>query len=246
MALRMGSFTGCIVALTVATLHYAPTALGQYVPLASVSSPTGISCSQGRNFYNDPKMVCSSVTFTCQGMDEITVLYGIDTPAPPLSGTIVMLSGDGGDTLPASFGEYIPGYLSAGYQVIEAEWARPRAAKTGKTRTATEEVIPTASLQRGAGRLLFLIGCEMGIKTVESAPEFGRRRAACAPTATAEVLGPSDMRLPGTTPALAEPRRGALATSIRLKWKTAQSLATSSRDARSRTAQAIRRPTSAT
>lgn len=67
-------------------------------------------------------MACYSAIVNCGGTDPITVLYGVDTPAGTLAGTIVMLSGDGGETLPGSFSDYIPAYLSARYQVIEAEW----------------------------------------------------------------------------------------------------------------------------
>jgi hypothetical protein len=67
-------------------------------------------------------MSCFSANVNSPNTDQITVLYGVDTPSGALNGTIVMLPGAGGQTLPASFADYIPGYLSANYQVIEAEW----------------------------------------------------------------------------------------------------------------------------
>jgi hypothetical protein len=59
----------------------------------------------------------------CANSDSIYFYYGV-APAQgtkPL-GTIVMLSGHGGATIPPTFPQYVTAYVNAGYQVVELVW----------------------------------------------------------------------------------------------------------------------------
>jgi hypothetical protein len=53
-------------------------------------------------------MSCFSASVSnCPDADQIGIIYGVGTPTGQLNGTIVMLSGDGGVSLPDSFEDYI-------------------------------------------------------------------------------------------------------------------------------------------
>jgi hypothetical protein len=108
--------------------HYASaqTTLGNVTgTISDVSCSTLRGDRAGYGFESPYFTECHGATISgCQSVDPEGFFYGIAPPAvnsKPL-GTIVMLSGKGGSTIPPSFLPYVQAYTAAGYQVIEAVW----------------------------------------------------------------------------------------------------------------------------
>jgi hypothetical protein len=79
-----------------------------------------VQCPSGRGF--DSKMTCYEANVSCPSTEQITLYYGVENPSGQALGTIVMLSGDGGEQFLGSSEDYVQPYVSAQYQVIEAVW----------------------------------------------------------------------------------------------------------------------------
>lgn len=95
------------------------------MPTAPLTNVTTLqSCPSGVGFYtSDPyhPTACFSATVTCPNTAAINITWSVTNPGAT-QGTIVFFSGGGGEaaaTFPGEEQAFIPGYVSANYQVVQ-------------------------------------------------------------------------------------------------------------------------------
>jgi hypothetical protein len=101
------------------------------MPTVGLTGITALpSCPSGLGFYtSDPNhpTTCSQATITCPNTAPIALNWSL-TNAGGSNGTIVFFSSGGGTDAASEPGEeqsFIPGYVAAGYQVVQTAWATP-------------------------------------------------------------------------------------------------------------------------
>ncbi len=103
---------------------------GQMPTVGLTGIATLQSCPSNLGFYtSDPNhpSTCSQATITCPHTAPIGLTWSL-TNAGGTQGTIVFFSSAGGTDAASEPGEeqwFIPGYISAGYQIIQTAWASP-------------------------------------------------------------------------------------------------------------------------
>ncbi len=82
---------------------------------------TVIACPSGF-FSGTPAAVCQSATVAgCPNASDLNFTYSYDNPGSP-KGTIVLLSGGGGNTAPGN-SDFAGFYFGQGYEVVQIEWS---------------------------------------------------------------------------------------------------------------------------
>ncbi len=125
--------TGAFVYLFVLSLSLSvcgPKARAQMPTVGLTGITTLQSCPSNLGFYtSDPNhpSTCSQATITCPNTAPIVLTWSL-TNAGATQGTIVFFTSAGGTDAASDPGEeqwFIPGYISAGYQVVQTAWATP-------------------------------------------------------------------------------------------------------------------------